>query len=119
MRLCSRFSRRRGSRERRRLNVVRRLRVRTLRGLGHVCRRSPKVSVIRTGVARPKRPHAERADYFAEAFMSSIGSLGMIGSLAATPLAQKSSDVDTAKAEAGNQQRAADANQRADSAAGI
>jgi hypothetical protein len=49
----------------------------------------------------------------------SIGSLGMIGSLAATPLAQKSGEVDTAKAEAGNQQRAADANQRADSAAGI
>jgi hypothetical protein len=49
----------------------------------------------------------------------SIGSLGMIGSLAATPLAQKSSDIDSAKAEAGHQQRAADATQRADSASGI
>jgi len=50
----------------------------------------------------------------------SIGSLGLIGSLAGTPLAQaKGSDIDRGKEGAGNHQRQIDAVERATAAAGI
>jgi hypothetical protein len=50
----------------------------------------------------------------------SIGSLGLIGSLAGTPLAQaKGSDVDRNKEGAGNHQRQVDSVERASAAAGI
>lgn len=50
----------------------------------------------------------------------SIGSLGLIGSLAGAPLAQaKGSDIDRSKEGAGNHQRQVDAVERATAAAGI
>lgn len=50
----------------------------------------------------------------------SVGSLGLIGSIAGTPLAQaKGSDIDRAKADANQQSRAIDSVNRADAAAGI
>src|SRR3954447_4808727 len=50
----------------------------------------------------------------------SIGSLGMIGSAAATPLSQtKGSDVDRAQQDAGAQQRQISTAEKAASAAGI
>ena len=50
----------------------------------------------------------------------SIGSLGLIGSLAGTPLAQaKGSDIDRSKEGAGNHQRQVDSVERATAAAGV
>ncbi len=50
----------------------------------------------------------------------SVGSLGLIGSLAGTPLAQaKGSDIDKAKTDTNNQVRATEAASRADAAAGV
>ncbi len=50
----------------------------------------------------------------------SIGSLGLIGSVAGTPLAQaRGSDIDRSKEGAGNHQRQVDSVERASAAAGI
>ena len=50
----------------------------------------------------------------------SVGSFGLLGSIAGTPLAQsKGSDIDKAKADTSNQQRQADGAHRADAAAGV
>ena len=49
----------------------------------------------------------------------SITSLGLIGSLAGTPLPQRAADADKVQQGAGDQSRAADAAERAEAAAGI
>jgi hypothetical protein len=49
----------------------------------------------------------------------SIGPLGLIGSLAATPLPQTAAEADNALREAGDRQRQAESAQRAEAAAGI
>lgn len=50
----------------------------------------------------------------------SMGSLGLIGSIAGTPLAQaKGSDIDKAKSEVANQQRKTESVEKADAASGI
>ena len=49
-----------------------------------------------------------------------VGSLGMIGSVAGTPLAQaKGADIDKNKADLGNQQRQVETSLKAEAAAGI
>jgi hypothetical protein len=49
----------------------------------------------------------------------SIGPLGLIGSLAATPLPQQAAEADKALREAGDRQRQTESAQRAEAAAGI
>src|SRR5438067_808649 len=49
----------------------------------------------------------------------SIGSLGVIGGLSASPLTQKTADTDRAQQSSVQQQRQADAAQKAENAAGI
>jgi hypothetical protein len=49
----------------------------------------------------------------------SIASLGIIGSLAGTPLPQRAADADKVQQGAGEQSRATDAAERAEGAAGI
>jgi hypothetical protein len=50
----------------------------------------------------------------------SVGSLGVIGSVAGTPLAQaKGADIDKNKADLGNQQRQVETSLKAEAAAGI
>ena len=49
----------------------------------------------------------------------SISSLGLVGSLAATPMPQKAADIDKAAGAAADQAREAEASRQAEAAAGI